>query len=566
MKKTILLLFVLAANLCSFAQNNASTVKVSLQNNEFTHVDLINAYGNERIVYASSDIKDNTFTLKLNVPNDIYRFDFGDENYFLVVITPGESLELVLDAKDLLQIVSVTNSPSMSFVQAIIDNDRRKSEIIDSLNSSLQTDPEQRYWSKLTQEVTNYKQACQETDNYVLAAYGNIDSMNSLFNTYAPNGKVKSGDMDVFVSSVTKFMKELENNYRPFSSYRENSERFAYYIQSGRSEGHGEYYAMLDNYVAEAESRYGSAEKSMVNCVAAVTELLDRKDSLNYSNLFDKKSNKSAWCAEVVNRLAPMLQTAANTHSSFATSAAMQKSAGNAIVSEAQQTVKSIVNQYQTAYNEAENSLNGQNKRYILDNKSDIAVLMFLDLYPKEQNAELHKAVITALHEKHPEHPIVKERWRIMNSPANKTAIGAMAPELAFKDPDGNIRKLSDLRGKVVLIDFWASWCGPCRRENPNVRNIYAKYHDQGFEIYSVSLDRDAANWKKAIADDRLVWPDHVSDLKQWQSEGAAIYGVRSIPSTFLLDREGRIVAKDLRGSALENAVKELIARQSTDN
>ncbi len=561
MKKNILLLFVLAASLCSYAQNNASTVKVTLQNNGFSHADLVNAYGNERKVYASTDIKDNTFTLKLNIPNDIYRFDFGDENYFLVVITPGENMELTIDAQDLLQIVSVTNSPSMSFVQDIIDNDRRKSEIIDSLNSSLQTDHEQRYWSKLTQEVTNFKQACQETDNYVLAAYASVDSLNSLFREYAPGGKVKSGNADVFVSSVSKFMKEMENNYRPFSSYRENSEMFAYYTQSGRSEGHDEYFAMLDNYVAEAESRYSAAEKTLGNCMSAVTELLDRKDSLSYSNLFDKKGNKTAWCTDAVNRLAPLLKTAAGAHSSFATSAALQKAAGNTIVSEAQQNVKAIVNRYQTAYNDAENSLNGQNKQYIMDNKSDIAVMMFLDLYPKEQNAELHKAVITALHEKYPEHPIVKERWKIMNSPANKTAIGAMAPELAFKDPDGNVRKLSDLKGKIVLIDFWASWCGPCRRENPNVRNIYAKYHDQGFEIYSVSLDRDAANWKKAIADDGLVWPNHVSDLKQWQSEGAAIYGVRSIPSTFLLDREGRIVAKDLRGSALENAVKELIAR-----
>lgn len=130
-----------------------------------------------------------------------------------------------------------------------------------------------------------------------------------------------------------------------------------------------------------------------------------------------------------------------------------------------------------------------------------------------------------------------------MNSPAGKTGIGAIAPDLAFKDPDGKVRKLSDLRGKVVLLDFWASWCGPCRRESPNVRNVYAKYHDKGFEVFSVSLDRDAASWKKAIQDDQLVWPNHVSDLKQWQSEAAAIYGVRSIPSMFLLDRDGRIVA-----------------------
>ncbi|MCQ2285103.1 MAG: TlpA family protein disulfide reductase [Bacteroidales bacterium] len=171
----------------------------------------------------------------------------------------------------------------------------------------------------------------------------------------------------------------------------------------------------------------------------------------------------------------------------------------------------------------------------------------------------MHEEVIKALHEVIPDHMIVKERWNYMQSPASRVAIGAIAPELAFPDPEGNIRKLSDLRGKVVLVDFWASWCGPCRRESPNVRNVYAKYHDYGFEVFSVSLDRDGDNWRKAIQDDKLVWPNHVSDLKQWQSEAAAIYGVRSIPSMFLLDRDGRIVAKDLRGEALEKAVKQLL-------
>ena len=104
-----------------------------------------------------------------------------------------------------------------------------------------------------------------------------------------------------------------------------------------------------------------------------------------------------------------------------------------------------------------------------------------------------------------------------------------------------------------------ASWCGPCRRENPNVTRIYSQYHDKGFEVFSVSLDSDAASWKRAIEADKLVWPNHVSDLKKWQSKAASIYGVRSIPSTFLLDKEGRIVQRDLRGADLERAVKQLV-------
>ncbi|MEZ4687570.1 MAG: TlpA disulfide reductase family protein [Bacteroidia bacterium] len=113
------------------------------------------------------------------------------------------------------------------------------------------------------------------------------------------------------------------------------------------------------------------------------------------------------------------------------------------------------------------------------------------------------------------------------------TTIGAQAPEIEMQTPDGKTMKLSDLRGKYVLIDFWASWCGPCRKENPNVKKVYAKYKDQGFEILGVSLDRDKNRWVSAIEADGLPWP-HVSDLKQWKNEAAQTYGVSSIPYTVL--------------------------------
>lgn len=145
------------------------------------------------------------------------------------------------------------------------------------------------------------------------------------------------------------------------------------------------------------------------------------------------------------------------------------------------------------------------------------------------------------------------------------TDIGNIAPELKFKDPDGNIRDLNSLRGNIVLVDFWASWCGPCRGENPNVVAAYNKFkgskfkHAKGFKIYSVSLDNNAAAWTGAIKADGLIWPDHVSDLKGWQSAASAMYGVYSIPTNFLLDGNGVIIAKSLRGEALEQELSKLL-------
>lgn len=139
---------------------------------------------------------------------------------------------------------------------------------------------------------------------------------------------------------------------------------------------------------------------------------------------------------------------------------------------------------------------------------------------------------------------------------ANMTDIPA--PEIAQTDTAGVVRKLSDLKGKIVLIDFWASWCGPCRKENPNVVAAYKKYRDKGFEIFSVSLDQDKSRWMAAIQQDGLIWANHVSDLKFWQNEAAGKYGVSSIPKTVLLDRNGIITDHNLRGEALDKKLKEI--------
>jgi peroxiredoxin len=138
------------------------------------------------------------------------------------------------------------------------------------------------------------------------------------------------------------------------------------------------------------------------------------------------------------------------------------------------------------------------------------------------------------------------------------TAIGQVAPELSLPDTNGQIVKLSSMRGKYVLVDFWAKWCGPCREENPNVVRVYNKYKDKGFTVFGVSLDRSKEDWLKAIKDDNLTWT-HVSDLKFWQSEAARIYSITGIPFSILLDPNGVIIAKNLRGAALEEKLAEVI-------
>ncbi|WP_405210726.1 redoxin domain-containing protein [Dokdonia sp. Asnod2-E02] len=139
-------------------------------------------------------------------------------------------------------------------------------------------------------------------------------------------------------------------------------------------------------------------------------------------------------------------------------------------------------------------------------------------------------------------------------------SVGNKAPEFSAKTPEGKELALSDALGKYTIIDFWASWCRPCRMENPNVVNVYNQYHDKGLNIISVSLDRPGqdARWKKAIKDDKMDWY-HVSNLNYWQDPIPRSYGVRAIPATFLLDENGVIIAKDLRGSALGAKMKELL-------
>ncbi|MDO1445153.1 TlpA disulfide reductase family protein [Rhodocytophaga aerolata] len=160
-----------------------------------------------------------------------------------------------------------------------------------------------------------------------------------------------------------------------------------------------------------------------------------------------------------------------------------------------------------------------------------------------------------------PNSKFVKEFKTKLAQYKNVVTVGQPAPEISLNNPEGNPISLSSLRGKYVLIDFWASWCGPCRQENPNVVRMYNKFKGKNFEIFGVSLDKSKEKWLEAIQKDQLSWV-HVSDLKYWQSAGAEAYGVQSIPATFLVDPSGKVIAKNLRGKALEDKLTQILSKQ----
>ncbi len=196
--------------------------------------------------------------------------------------------------------------------------------------------------------------------------------------------------------------------------------------------------------------------------------------------------------------------------------------------------------------------------KQLLENNPCTLISAFLVTYFDNDYAtyaDLFETVDSCLKTEYADNQFVKY---VDNKVRTNLGPGRMAPDIAMSDPDGKTRRLSDLRGKVVMIDFWASWCSPCRMENPNVVRLYKKYHDKGFEIYSVSLDRNREQWLRAIEKDGLEWSNHVSDLNGWTSSGGATYGITSVPSTVLIDRQGRIIARNLRGEQLANKLKEI--------
>lgn len=189
--------------------------------------------------------------------------------------------------------------------------------------------------------------------------------------------------------------------------------------------------------------------------------------------------------------------------------------------------------------------------------KSTVSPLIILSQMSQEMSAHQIDTLIAFLDPSIKASIYVDELKKIADK-IRITDIGAQAADFTLNTPEGTPLALSSLRGKVILVDFWASWCAPCRKENPNVVEVYNTFKNKGFDILGVSLDRDKAAWIKAISDDQLTW-HHVSDLKYMQNEAAVKYGVRSIPFTLLLDKEGKIIAKNLTAEELTKKLTELL-------
>jgi peroxiredoxin len=246
-----------------------------------------------------------------------------------------------------------------------------------------------------------------------------------------------------------------------------------------------------------------------------------------------------------------------------------------------QNSIKNLNNQEKKVATKTLNrliiELDNLSLEFIKSNPESPATLAALENLSPEKHGVAYKSVLKTLSKTYSDShyfAMLKTKYeksiskrKIPNQPPPKKkksgknstySAGDEAPDIVMNNANGETIRLSDLRGEVVLIDFWASWCGPCRRENPNLVRAYEKFHSKGFEVFSVSLDSNKDKWIKAIKKDGLVWDTHVCDLQGWKNEASRAYGISSIPHAILVGKDGVIIRTHIRGAALETELEKL--------
>ena len=445
LKTFITFIIIIVSVTCAWAQK--TTITGTIENNKFTKVDLQLLYKTDGVSFGKVDINSNgSFKLTANVAKtELFKLIFDGGEHIMLCLSPNQNIELTLDANNLTSIKDVKGSPSMEFCKNTTEMISSTRTLFDSINNALQNDKEVQFYNEFQSQFKPYLDANTETDGYCLQVAKGVDSLQMYVNSKTIKNKVDPKDIDAFIYTTSNLLKDIATNYTKYSNYLQSMNLF-YDFKNNRNQKFESFYtSSIDKYLDIIDKRNVKMNTQFSALMTPIEACLAFRDSLQMSDLASKKKDKELLATKIIefSKICPDTKEIAGVLMNYAQVA---EGYGAYTLKEAQRNVSTLVSKYQTFFDSENEKRNKAVMNYLIANKSDLAVIFFLDYFPKEQNAELHKEVIKALYEKYPEHPIVAERYKVENAPATATSVGALAPDLAFENPEGKIMKLSDLR------------------------------------------------------------------------------------------------------------------------